>query len=605
MMQVVTLVLILASGYLWLTRGFFSALLNLVCAIAAGAIAFSVWEPVSLLLLNNAGDRGFFNNLLAGSAWAIGLAVPFAVSMALLRVVVDSMLKYNVHLSVAVNYGGGALCGAASGLIVAGILTISIGAMRLPTDMGFLGYNPAAFADLGAIKRGDSQIIPADRIVAKLYKHLSVHTLSTSTPMAEWYADLEMVPGTLRLSAREGAGRNTIRVKDFSLTGDYLVTGTLDQLTGPDKWNPDKQSGVQDIDGNNLPQGSQIFGYIINFSAGAKEKNGSVMISNGHFRLFGKLEDGTVRDYYPFAVLGRRPVQNTDSDPAAAARRGPVEMFGRYRFDSKGTFIPSIGGEADALFGLEFLVPPGFTPKALYVRNIRVPLDAPPKRKFAGVAMRDSQVDSLMEGKAAEPDDESKAFQVGRGGTRPVTEAPPDSGLAFSNNLGLALQRDAVGPAMEVVPAPRSGNMIRDGSGEYDPRELKSVTEAQLRVDKLESASDITVVQLDVGVDNPWTIAGRGLSLEGMAPVLVDTDGSRYPAVGYIYRDPDRVSIRYTPGRPMAGLGELPQQLSRSLSGQSLKLVFRVTRGATITKFAVGNQVLAKYAPPITVNVAQ
>ncbi len=605
MMQIVTLLLILASGYLWLTLGFFSALLNLMCAIAAGAIAFGVWEPLSLLLLNNAGDRGFFNELLAGSAWALGLAVPFAVSMALLRLAVDSLLKYNVHLSVAVNYGGGALCGAASGLIVAGIITMSVGAMRLPTDMGFLAYNPAAFADLGSVKRGDSQIIPADRIVARLYKHLSGHTLSTSTPLAEWYADLEMVPGTLRLSAGDGAARNTIRPKDFNLVGDYTVTGTLDQLTGPDRWNPDKQSGVQDVDGNNLPQGSQILGYVINFLASAKEKNGSVMISNGHIRLFGELEDGAVRDYYPFAVIGRRPVQNTDSDPAAAARRGPVEKFGRYRFDSKGTIIPSVGGEADALFGFEFLVPKGFTPRALYVRNVRVPIDAPPKRKFAGVAMRDSQVDSIMEGKAAAPDDESKAFRVGRGGTRPVTEAPPDSGLSFSNNLGLVLQRDTVGPSMDVVPAPRSGNMIRDGFGEYDPRELKQVSEAQLRVDKLEPADDITVVQLDVGVDTPWTIAGRGLSLEGMAPVLIDADGARYPAVGYIYRDPDRVSIRYTPGRPMAGLGELPQQLSRSIAGQNLKLVFRVTRGATITGFAVGNQVLAKYAPPITVNVAQ
>ena len=50
-MSLIALGVVAGLGYLWATRGFFSALLNLICVVIAGAVAFGLWEPVAFLIL--------------------------------------------------------------------------------------------------------------------------------------------------------------------------------------------------------------------------------------------------------------------------------------------------------------------------------------------------------------------------------------------------------------------------------------------------------------------------------------------------------------------------------------------------------------------------
>jgi hypothetical protein len=141
-MIVITLIVVGATTYVWCTRGFFSSLIHMVCVIAAGAIAFGVWELLAVLIRDNAPERGGFS-WVQGSAMGLALAVPFAASIAILRGFVDKMLPANAQCEKSADYVGGALCGMVSGVISGGIVVLSAGFLRAGPE--FLGYAPASY----------------------------------------------------------------------------------------------------------------------------------------------------------------------------------------------------------------------------------------------------------------------------------------------------------------------------------------------------------------------------------------------------------------------------------------------------------------------------
>src|SRR5688572_8807205 len=98
------------TAYIWCIRGFFSALIHMVCVFAAGAVAFGVWEPVANILLDVMPDRGFFAPL-GEMSWGLGLALPFALALAIFRGIVDSLLPANAQCEGLADYIGGGVCG--------------------------------------------------------------------------------------------------------------------------------------------------------------------------------------------------------------------------------------------------------------------------------------------------------------------------------------------------------------------------------------------------------------------------------------------------------------------------------------------------------------
>ena len=70
--------LVVLIAYWWSNEGAFSALLHLVCVIAAGTIAFAVWEPIVFGVLS---VDGAFGGLLPGSV----LLGVFIVALLILR----------------------------------------------------------------------------------------------------------------------------------------------------------------------------------------------------------------------------------------------------------------------------------------------------------------------------------------------------------------------------------------------------------------------------------------------------------------------------------------------------------------------------------------
>ncbi len=593
---------VLGLGYLWMTRGFFNAFLHLLCTLAAGAIAFAFWEPLSHLLLGVLPTSGFAR-FLHGMSWGIGLLVPFLLSLIVLRVILDKTVKANVTQATAVDYAGGIICGGAAAAISVGFLVLSIGYFRLST--GFLGYQPAYYSEArnGSIVRKDKLWLPVDSIVAKLYGSMSEHALASSEPLTKWRPNVELTGFTARMSPGNGAGRNTFNLDDFSLFRAYTVgapnTPARDLLS--DTFDETPQT-YQDLSGQSVASG-QLYGYILDFRAGAKEdsKGAQVLMSNGQIHLIAEKTDDSARGprsqtIFPIASVSQ--AQASDGD-----------LFGRWRYDAEDVFIASVGGASSVKMAFEFIVPTGYTPIAISVKNARLSLDdeAPAAKPtaYANASRRDAAITSgaLIKGGAEVSLDETESVIIDGASvqTNMGRDLPPP-GVTISHRLGHTLDRQTANRGLTVEKDGKD-NAIFGGSGSFSEEEAKAGRsgERDFRVERFGVAPDQNMVQIVVsGDDMPANLLGtvvRSLDAD-LTPRLVDTNGNFYDAVGWVYEDKEGVWIRFTPSDTIGSLSELPKTLSRARTDQNLRLLFLVSKGVEIQHYVFGEKAILTFEPP-------
>ncbi len=581
------------GGYIWLTRGFYSALLNLVCTVAAGAIAFGLWESVSYFLLDAIND-GF----LKDSAWALGLVLPFAVSLAILRVIVDGILRANVKVVAPADYVGGGLCGALSGLIVAGITIISMGFLRAGTD--FLEATSIKQQPSGIV-RESSSFFPADAWTGKFYSYLSRSAFHSSTSLASLYPNIEDVPASMRITDGEGRAKAIMRPNDAAIVTTYTVSGgNLKELL-TDKWRERANSGPQKVkmvSGEDYPQSSKIFGTVVKFESGSFETFGQLVIGNGAVRMLGENANGEAQDLYPIAVA---------TTAEAIDEKTKKAKYGRFAFDSSGFFVASKGGSTEVKMAFEFVVPNDVTPKYLYIRNIRIPVNAEPETKFTSTSMRDSAIEGggiFSKGGGGGGELDKTGMVLVKFAPGKEAQTPPPN-MQAKNTTSWTLQKGST-TGLEVLD---EGNLIVSGDGTFGIDILKQMQRSgmdrKLRVEKLQGTDDTVIVQYDLSPNTPGTQVHLALrtiqesNRDSDAPCLVDTQGNRYAAVGFMYEDRELWRLRYTPGKPLEGTSEIPA-ISTSRPDQKITLIFRVSRNAAIQYFSVGNKAVAEYQPIYT-----
>ena len=599
---------VLGLGYLWMTRGFFNAFLHLLCTVVAGAIAFAFWEPATSLLLGVLPTTGFAR-FLHGMSWGIGLIVPFLLALVVLRVIVDKTVKANVTQMTAVDYAGGALCGFAASTIAVGFLVIGAGYCRLGSN--FLGYQPAWYSEArnGSVVRKDKLWLPVDSIVAELYGTMSERALASREPLTKWRPNLELTGFTTRMSPGGGGGRNTFNPDDFRVVRAYTVgdetTQARDLLT--DSFDPTPQK-YEDLDGQSVASG-QLVGYVLEFNAGAKEdsKGAQVLISNGQIHLIAQKTDPNAEGprskvIYPIAAISQ-----------AQARDG--DLFGRWRYDAEDVYIASVGGASAVKMAFEFLVPSGYEPIGLSVKNARIELDDLPSietSSYDSTSQRDAAINSgaLIRGGAELSFDESDAViisgdDVGVSFGRDFT--PP--GVYVTNRLGYTLDRQTAKRGL-VVEEDGKDNAIFGGAGSFSGEEVKAgrSSDRSFRVERFGVARDQNMVQIAVsGEDMPASLLSpvvRQLPAD-LTPRLVDTNGNYYEALGWVYEDNEGVWIRFTPSDTVESLNELPKSLSRARTDQKLRLLFLVSRGAEISHYVIGDKAILKFDPPFECNENQ
>jgi hypothetical protein len=599
-MNIFVIAVIGGLAYASFNRGFFSSLLNLMCVVVAGAVAFGLWETTSQFLLANAPDKGFLS-FLWDSSWALGLALPFAISLAILRAITDTVIRANIDPGTPANYAGSAICGALAGVITAGIAVLSIGMLRLDTEL--FGYRPVDYAERGNLKRVSSLWVPADSIVSGLYGHMSRTSLYSTDSLARWYPRLEEVPGLMRTNFGDGKAENVLRPEDVTLLGRYKV----DSANLNDLLRDSNSKGVQsvaDLDGDAFNKqekyGSgapRLEGFVLNFGPGAKEKSGQVVLHPAQVRLVAEDESETKSiAILPIAVVAQAASASTE--------------FGRFRFENRNDYVASVGGASEIRMGFEFIVPPGYTPIGISVKNSRLNLKtegAPQPIAFASVDARDAAISSgqIIAINRAENLDRGEASSVS---TTSTDSAPASqtTGISVTNGIGRVIQKGTQG-ALEV-----EDNYIKEGENTFTPADFKNTVglDRNLRVDKYQVTKDTSIVQVDVSLSRPASLLGEAAATVDLIspPVLIDTNGQRYEPIGYVYEDRKFIKIRFTPGQPIRALKELDSAgvgLSRSRSDQKLVLIFRVSNGIELASFALGNKVLVDVDPPIKIEGGQ
>ncbi len=594
------IVAVLLLSYVWSLRGFFSALVHLICVVIAGGIAFAVWEPVGYLLLSSAPLRGFASGLV-DIAWGLALALPFAISLGLLRALADGILRANAQVEPAINYIGGGVCGLLSAIISVGVLVIALGYVRRP-PMPFYESLEYSNASPGAVEQKREFLRPrVDEWTAALYTKLSERLFNTLNPLGRWAPHVADMPSANRMSFDEGRGRTALRPKDVKFIGTYAVGDMASgapftaDLTG-DEWNPGPQKPV-DIHGEPLTTG-YVFGVAVNLQPGATDR-GQFLIGATQAQLVVESADRSERKVlHPIALC-------TQSD------KTDTKEFARFRFDSPELYFASVGAATDRYMAFEFAVPTTsaqrFRPIAMYIKGCRINLEASTQPAvFESTQERDDAVrsQSLFGGTdgAGRNLDSTGAAVVEYNPRRGIDSS--QTGISTGASLGFSMQNTERGTALTTVEAPRGGHEITTGDGNFNINVTKmGNVDRNLRINGFAVPNDSVLVRVNVTDKVPTSLlADNAASADRSQPAQVmDPTGTAYDCVGYIYKDAERIRIRYTLESPLRMLSEAPA-VSRSKSDQNMILLFRVNRGVKIEKFVIGSKVIAEFNPPLTLN---
>lgn len=590
---IMSIVIVLLVAYIWLLRGFLSALIHLICTIAAGAIAFAFWEKVSLMMLDGAKTTG----IVAGSAWAIGLIVPFIVSLAIIRPVLDRIIRANIAVHPTVDAVAGGVLGAASGVISAGILCIGLSYMRVD----YVGAQSFASGSTGNVERDGGLFVPFDKITLGLYGALSERSLRVEEPLAKWRLAADVQGNANRMSPFDGAGRNTFRPEDVEVRARFTVgegKGNFADLTR-DMWNNNPQS-VNDPEGNPYPANSHVEGFVVVLKAGAKEKDGQAAVGNAQVQLLLENDAGERKMVFPFAVSSQAQPQT----PGVA----------RWRYDATNVFIASVGGASEATFAFEFPCPPGFKPYALFVKGIRQRVDSMPvsaQAKFGSNSERDTGFGTIVGELAratvaavADPNVETRPDGSIVLKSRPNT--PPDE---FKQVLRLPWNTTLQYGAHGQLELAEEGvkNYIVGGEFRTMKADLPTgLTEKGIKIEHFLADRTTVLVQLEVGASSRTSLLGGAISAAEniLPPMLVDTLGEQFQPIGYVYQDESEFRMRFTPDRPINAMSEVPS-LSRSRPAQKMVLIFRVSLGREVKSFNKGSRVITEFEPPLKCDAQQ
>lgn len=590
------LAIAIAGGlaYLWLIRGFFSALLHLICVVAAGAVAFAAWEPISMAILKGSPTKGFFS-FLGGMAFGVGLIVPFALSLFVFRVAMDKLLPANAQADKTWDIIGAGICGAGSGTITAGIVVMGIGMLWLPQD--FWGSQRLRWDNSNGSLVSDKKLIfPADDIVAGLYGKLSLTTFAVDNKSAlgTQYPNLADVPSSIRRTMQAGRGRNFLRPADVTLQQVFTV-GADENWTAFEGYNV--QSGLRQRDfqvnqplvdrtGETLIKpGAYIVGYVVQFKEAARErKSGQVNMTPAQARLVCINGEGETVEVFPAAMISRADLSD-------------VRWVRFPMTDEDG--LGTVAGDGTPLMAFEFVVPAGHRPLSLFVKNVRMDVSArQPDQRFATSGSRQAAIDngSLMRAGRTEINEE-RAITVNLGEdlrSRGITEGETVRGIVL---------QDGTTGGLKV----NSERKITDGLQRFKPQDMhRSTLDKALRVDKFAVSEGTDLVQIAVtpGRENITPAVDIGVppisETTRDAPVyLLDDQGNLYSCIGYVYEDQNVGEIRYTRDAPISGLSQLPKLPSRTQRGQNITLLFEVTKNVDIVGFVVGNELMIRFVPAV------
>ena len=470
-------------------------------------------------------------------SYAMGVALvgTFTVTLFVLRLSSNLLIPGNLQFPKWANLAFGYPVGLFAGVLTMGITVIGLGMIQSQrTMLGFVGQGRAAS---GSIRQLSSMWVPVHKLTAEFYGQLSVGSLGTSAPLRHYNPDVHLQAASLvRDSYRNGRGQVAMRPSQAIVDGAWVC--------------PDRCV------------------IKVRFGRGARDFGSQQMtLSAAQVRLISHA-GGTSRPAVVFPVRWRQEVSD-----------GGGRVFA---FDDLSHYVTTLPGRetSDVLF--EFPWREGLVPRFIQIKNARL-------------EVRLNQIETL-------PDCNPVMRGVGSGPTITVENFAGAPRLPISRSPYGAISLTA-----STSPVIASSNMslqiknidheLSEGKHLFS-RERKSVSRA-MRIDSFYEPAGTRVVQVDVSRNSPGSIfsAAAQQAAEGSVPMLVDSNGHTYSAVGYVYEKPKGIEIRIEPATGLSAdqIPHLP-----SSGNQKLRVIFYVSENSQIIGLQYGDVSLARCTLDIT-----
>lgn len=590
MADALSIVILIIIAYLWSARGLFSAFLHMVCCIIAAAVAFAVWEPAAYFFM------GFDNAKTPSTAfvdlgWTLGLLVPFALTLFIIRPICDALVRGNLDFAGAANIVGGLLCGLVSGYITVGVIVLALSYLPTKAQLG-LPHQPMEFEGNGSVVRKSGLLIAPDTTTAALFTMFSDSTFypDSGQTLSMWRPNMADEGPLLRLTfpPPDGGSRHTVRPnskdsgkgKSFEVVSRYIVQGK--DVLG-DTFQATKKAAALDVDGNPISP-AKVEGVVVRFDSSAKETSGRIVVGNAQVSMIARNQaEGRSIRIQPIAIIS----------PAD----GSTGRYGRWRYDSPQAYIASVGGGDEAPMALEFPMPAGYEPLAIVVKGIREDLSqVNPGKTYASIAERDAAITggSIAARKVNLDATGAKLIKWDANQTDPY--------LRFTASLpfGKMLQKDN----LNGLEADEAGK-ITGGEAKFESKDLENRgIDRALQVRGFLEGEDTALMFVDMDERNTqfglMTNEVQAVEDKAQPPVFVDENGQVYSPIGYFFEGSNQVWIKFTPQTPVRSIQDDPMvRISRSTPGNKLTLIYRISKGVRLKQFAIGEKVVATFKPTI------
>jgi uncharacterized membrane protein required for colicin V production len=162
-----TLGVIGAVAYAATREGLLTAITSLVNVVISGLVAFNFFEPIA-----NELEDMLSGSFLAGFEDSIALFVPFAATLALLRVATNNLANTDLELPALAQQVGSGAVALVTGYLAAGFLVVVL--QTLPWGDTFLGFDYSATANTPKVRN----MLPPDRVWLAMMNRAGRATLS-------------------------------------------------------------------------------------------------------------------------------------------------------------------------------------------------------------------------------------------------------------------------------------------------------------------------------------------------------------------------------------------------------------------------------------------
>lgn len=437
-------VLILAMTFYQGLLGAFSAAINCVLTILAAALAFGLYEDVYFnYLIDRQPDEGR----------AIALMAIFIVSLLVMRIIVDLVIKDNMKLPVYVDRGVGGAIGFITAMITIG--TFCVGVQLLPFPYQWLGFSRYALynADDGsslALKPSNdketeedvlckvdvrklkfvrnSLWLSPDAFAAGLASQLSANALTGGGPSLgqvnpDFLGDIWWTRFTTKGQKTTVAHKpDAIQVETcWALADDELL------VLVQDKDDKAKQKLVEPGDADTkLPSGSRWLAVRVKLTNDATDDGGSCRFNTGQVRLVTNGKGGRTKSYHLVGI----------NVPAEMLKTSPAKAKDLYYRLSTGETVACPAGRIDFVFEVPEDEDPWFVE---FRSNARAKVPAAAKEApdaLTAPAKKDS-------GKKTDKTDGKKTGEESDGGTAKPDKGSSSSGKKTKPNINKHTNTDA------------------------------------------------------------------------------------------------------------------------------------------------------------------